>query len=474
MDELGIRDWEIGAGGAAILLRHPTAILDLIDIQPRPMLPLATAHCNDNTTVDTSVQQHSYAAVVPSVSRKPLTRSSIIEYVQLAGIPRPWVRGQGHGCEVYVKVTHIQDGGRVTSQHSVRLAPGTSPQSPCARTYFLFYHCTSVYVGCVFFAKRFQDKLRFKTLWSRTTFVTGRPVVALSVGEPPIWVARASGFKFRVRRVNLEPVAQPHQIDKFSRLQLANLSCPPRTRLRCEVARARRRGAMRRQDTAAISDFDYTPPPLNAISGLSLVSPFPSFSWGESGLSCECMTAEEFRVLSVEVQYSGMDVHNWPCKRHAKFTAVMREIHLNLDKSTVKERAELSSVKEAMNFACSEYWNMTMTIGGSGGQGLCMLHASHMQKIALLRAGHTANTCHDVSTFYMLMLYAVLKTTRLTPRLTRFDSRWGPSQFSHVGIVPDHAAGRRALSGISLFHGSYIPALLDTYLEILDDEVSLI
>ncbi|KAJ8870031.1 hypothetical protein PR048_029042 [Dryococelus australis] len=42
------------------------------------------------------------------------------------------------------------------------------------------------------------------------------------------------------------------------------------------------------------------------------------------------------------------------------------------------------------------------------------------------------------------------QTTRLPPTRTGFDSRRGRSGFSHVGIVPDDAAGRRVFSGICI------------------------
>ncbi|KAJ8873860.1 hypothetical protein PR048_024696 [Dryococelus australis] len=43
------------------------------------------------------------------------------------------------------------------------------------------------------------------------------------------------------------------------------------------------------------------------------------------------------------------------------------------------------------------------------------------------------------------------QTTRLPPRLTKINSRGVAPEFSHVGIVPDAAAGRRVFSGISRF-----------------------
>ncbi|KAJ8897526.1 hypothetical protein PR048_002873 [Dryococelus australis] len=75
---------------------------------------------------------------------------------------------------------------------------------------------------------------------------------------------------------------------------------------------------------------------------------------------------------------------------------------------TARERAELSSDKETMEFAWSEYWDMEMALGAPGGQAPCILHAYNMRKSVLLWEDQTSNTCYDVSTFCMLMMYAVL------------------------------------------------------------------
>ncbi|KAJ8866595.1 hypothetical protein PR048_032455 [Dryococelus australis] len=75
---------------------------------------------------------------------------------------------------------------------------------------------------------------------------------------------------------------------------------------------------------------------------------------------------------------------------------------------TVKERVEFSTAKEASEFTCSEYWDMAMAVSASGGQAPCTLHASDVRKSASLWAEQTSNTCYDVSTFDILMLYADL------------------------------------------------------------------
>ncbi|KAJ8874353.1 hypothetical protein PR048_025201 [Dryococelus australis] len=46
--------------------------------------------------------------------------------------------------------------------------------------------------------------------------------------------------------------------------------------------------------------------------------------------------------------------------------------------------------KEATEFTCSEYWDMPMAMGASGGQAPCMLHASNMRKGSLWLSGYTA------------------------------------------------------------------------------------
>ncbi|KAJ8871744.1 hypothetical protein PR048_028081 [Dryococelus australis] len=53
---------------------------------------------------------------------------------------------------------------------------------------------------------------------------------------------------------------------------------------------------------------------------------------------------------------------------------------------------------------------------------------------------------------------------RLPPRRSAFNPQPGHSEFSHVGIVPDDAVGRRVLSGIYRFPHPLIQALLHTHL----------
>ncbi|KAJ8870796.1 hypothetical protein PR048_027095 [Dryococelus australis] len=80
---------------------------------------------------------------------------------------------------------------------------------------------------------------------------------------------------------------------------------------------------------------------------------------------------------------------------------------------TARERDEFSSAKAAMEFTCSEYWDILL--------------ASHQDE-------------------------------------TGSDTRPVHSGFSQVGIVPDDAAGRRVFSGISRFPRTFIPVLFHTYL----------
>ncbi|KAJ8865913.1 hypothetical protein PR048_033436 [Dryococelus australis] len=55
----------------------------------------------------------------------------------------------------------------------------------------------------------------------------------------------------------------------------------------------------------------------------------------------------------------------------------------------------------------------------------------------------------------------------LPPGRSGFNPRPGHSGFSHLGIVPDDAIGRRVFSGISRFLRPFIPALLHTHLDTL-------
>ncbi|KAJ8895946.1 hypothetical protein PR048_001287 [Dryococelus australis] len=52
----------------------------------------------------------------------------------------------------------------------------------------------------------------------------------------------------------------------------------------------------------------------------------------------------------------------------------------------IRERAELTSAEEAMEFTCSEYWDMTMVMCASDGQASCMLYASNVRESVLLWA----------------------------------------------------------------------------------------
>ncbi|KAJ8876874.1 hypothetical protein PR048_021322 [Dryococelus australis] len=87
---------------------------------------------------------------------------------------------------------------------------------------------------------------------------------------------------------------------------------------------------------------------------------------------------------------------------------------------------------------------------------LCLVGSCEMRKIThRLGIGGIASR----------LPYADWRTTIHFPhRLTGFDSRRGCSGFSHVGIVPDVAVGRRVFSGISRFPSSFIPAMLHTNL----------
>ncbi|KAJ8896920.1 hypothetical protein PR048_002266 [Dryococelus australis] len=49
-------------------------------------------------------------------------------------------------------------------------------------------------------------------------------------------------------------------------------------------------------------------------------------------------------------------------------------------RNTVRERAQLNSAKEALEFTCSGYWDMVMAMAASVGQVPCMLHASNVRK----------------------------------------------------------------------------------------------
>ncbi|KAJ8866800.1 hypothetical protein PR048_032661, partial [Dryococelus australis] len=62
---------------------------------------------------------------------------------------------------------------------------------------------------------------------------------------------------------------------------------------------------------------------------------------------------------------------------------------------TARERAELGSANEDMEFTCSEYWDMAMAMGASGDQAPCMLHVSNMCKSALLWTEQISNTFYD-------------------------------------------------------------------------------
>ncbi|KAJ8868574.1 hypothetical protein PR048_030112 [Dryococelus australis] len=77
---------------------------------------------------------------------------------------------------------------------------------------------------------------------------------------------------------------------------------------------------------------------------------------------------------------------------------------------TVRERVEHSSADEVMEFAYSEYRDLAVAMGASGGKAQCMLHASNVRESVLLLADQTSKNSCDVSTFDMLMLYAVLNS----------------------------------------------------------------
>ncbi|KAJ8871001.1 hypothetical protein PR048_027304 [Dryococelus australis] len=58
------------------------------------------------------------------------------------------------------------------------------------------------------------------------------------------------------------------------------------------------------------------------------------------------------------------------------------------------------------------------------------------------------------------------QTACLSPRRAWFDCRWGPPGFSHVGIVPDDAAGPRVFLGCLPFPRPFVPALFRTHLSL--------
>ncbi|KAJ8874016.1 hypothetical protein PR048_024856 [Dryococelus australis] len=97
--------------------------------------------------------------------------------------------------------------------------------------------------------------------------------------------------------------------------------------------------------------------------------------------------------------------------------------NLSVIRHTARERAEISSAEEALEFTCSEYWDMTMAMGASGGQASCMLHAYNVRKTM----GSSANTVEEgavVTKFYIEQCSKLQSVVWKCENLNEAKRRW--------------------------------------------------
>ncbi|KAJ8888807.1 hypothetical protein PR048_008299 [Dryococelus australis] len=112
------------------------------------------------------------------------------------------------------------------------------------------------------------------------------------------------------------------------------------------------RSHLRRNDLTARTSVQYDShcSPITVISNFS-ENPAKDIIPGYSSASCKPSLTKSRKL------------HQRDCAPHSH---------------TARERAELGSAKEAMDFTWSEYWDMANAMDSSGGQAPCMLHASNV------------------------------------------------------------------------------------------------
>ncbi|KAJ8869928.1 hypothetical protein PR048_028939 [Dryococelus australis] len=103
--------------------------------------------------------------------------------------------------------------------------------------------------------------------------------------------------------------------------------------------------------------------------------------------------------------------------------------HVKLPIHTAEERAEFSSTKESMEFSCSEYWDMEMAVGASGGQAPCIQHAKKCVAMGRANFEHLLGITHPLQHPDNLLSAFMGKPTKGMihpyPLHLALTSRWG-------------------------------------------------